>query len=163
VLLLGTTFMCSGRPALAQLPPPAPVKPNVEERSGLLSRYTSIIPTLPPDPKRDNFYDTKYGDYPLKIGRDNMFNGGLYGERWKGDCTATVLPHFWGTPSNTIGPHCKTAFPAARWYSNFVHPFRPVGMYYDRGVFVPIYDLDPWVPGPGPFPWPCFIRRPLGG
>jgi hypothetical protein len=36
-------------------------------------------------------------------------------------------------------------------------------MYYDRGVYTPIYDFDYTVPGPGPFPWSHFFKRPTGG
>ena len=36
-------------------------------------------------------------------------------------------------------------------------------MYYDRGVYTPIYDFDYFVPGPGPFPWSHFFKRPTGG
>jgi hypothetical protein len=36
-------------------------------------------------------------------------------------------------------------------------------MYYDQGSYVPIYDLDPIVPGPGPYPVPWYFRGPDGG
>jgi hypothetical protein len=158
---LGAILLLASQTARGQQA--APVVPDIEKRSGLLTRSTSILPHLPPDPKRDNFYDTRYGHYPTKICRNNMLDGGLYGERWKGDATATVPPYFWGTASNSVGPQHKNPFPMSRWLGNFIHPFRPVGMYYDRGAYVPIYDLDPFVPGPGPFPWRFYIWQPLGG
>jgi hypothetical protein len=47
----------------------------------------------------------------------------------------------------------------------FLQPFRPIGYYYDQGSYVPLYDLDPIVPGPGPVPyvWPFYLRNPHGG
>jgi hypothetical protein len=36
-------------------------------------------------------------------------------------------------------------------------------MYYDRGSYVPIYDLDSFSPGPGPDYWPWFFQGSRGG
>ena len=43
------------------------------------------------------------------------------------------------------------------------HPFRPVGMYYQMGSYVPIYDLDPIASGPGPYPYPFYFNWCKGG
>jgi hypothetical protein len=150
--------------ALAWGQDPLPYVPDARARSGLLTRFTPVPNLLPPDPRRDTFYGTRYGDYPVKKFPNYMCEGGLYGDPLKGDCTACVRPYFWGAPgASSIGPECTSLHPWGRWIGNFVHPCRPVGMYYDRGCYVPIYDLDPWVPGPGPFPWPYFMKRHIGG
>ncbi|HWE38925.1 MAG TPA: hypothetical protein VG406_20420 [Isosphaeraceae bacterium] len=162
-------------PALAQYPPPRRMPPalpatpgpilDAETRSGHLMRSTPVIPTLPPDPKRDGFYDgTRWANYP-EVDWPNLYkHGGLYGLRYRGACTATVSPYFQGYPGqSTIGPQCCPPPKAHRLIENILHPWRPVGYYYSMGNYVPIYDLDPLVTGPGPFPWPVFYRRCLGG
>jgi hypothetical protein len=160
IAALGCTgwLLVAAQPVRAQEAQPA--VPDIRQRSGLITRFTSIKSLLPQDPKRDTFWDYRYGDVPTQIGQNCMLDGGLYGRPLKADCTACVAPYFWGSPGkSTIGPHCKAPFPASRWLGNAPHPFRPVGMYYDRGCYVPIYDLDPWVPGPGPFPWRFYCNR----
>jgi hypothetical protein len=142
---------------------PQPIVPDINERSGLLTRFIPIQPLLPKDTKRDTFYDTRWADSPNFGFPNRICTSGLYGLRYKPDCTASFNPYFYGVPGeNTLRPECRPCRPL-RFASNFVHPFRPVGHYYAGGSYVPVYDLDPWVPGPGPFPWPFFYRRPLGG
>jgi hypothetical protein len=88
----------------------------------------------------------------------------MYGKFLSRRHTATHDPFFVGTQGSTIGPDTQREHPAiGRWIVNPFHQFRPIGMYYDRGVSVPIYDFDYTVPGPGPFPWPHFFKRPTGG
>lgn len=154
-------------PAMGQTP--APRVPNPQQRSGLLSRYTPVLPKLPVDADRDSFLGTRYqdehDDSPWKLHpRNSWKDGGMYGRPLCNQCTAAVYPYFHGSPGGRIGPECKGHDPVTgRWITNFFNPFRPVGMYYDRGVYVPIYDTDYFVPGPGPFPWSHFFTRPTGG
>ena len=51
---------CIGAPAWAQ-PPDAP-GPRIDQRSGLLKRFAGTPEFLPPDPRRDYFYNTRYAD-----------------------------------------------------------------------------------------------------
>ena len=142
---------------------PQPLVPDLKERSGLLGRFIPITPNLPPDRSRDTWYDTRWGDVRIPHRVDNIRNGGLYGFGWKGDCTATVAPYFYGTAAGQVGPECRPGPRSLRVFQGLVHPFKPVGMYYDQGAYVPLYDLDPFVPGPGPYPIPWFFRNPKGG
>ncbi len=137
--------------------------------SGLLTRYTPVVPHLPPDPRRDTFQGTRYDDehdnkWYLLHPYDSWLNGGMYGQRLTNKCTATVPPYFVGSTGSTIGPNCRghDSF-LGRWVLNPFLKFQPVGMYYDRGVYTPIYDFNWTAPGPGPFPWPHFFQRPTGG
>ena len=78
-------------------------------------------------------------------------SGGLYGRRWPGYCTASFSPYFFGSPGqSTVGPDCKPWPRILKGPQTLVHPFRPVCYYYDQGTYVPVYDLDPLAPGPGP-------------
>jgi hypothetical protein len=148
------------------LPSAKPVVWDIRQRSGLITRYTPVRAQLPPDPGRDTFYRTRWDDWyhPYPRGRNCYKDGGMYGQPLPADCTAAVAPSFRGAPGvSTIRPECQPPTKYGRMLGNLVHPFRPVGMYYDRGVYAPIYDLDPLVPGPGPFPWNHYIKRHLGG
>jgi hypothetical protein len=140
--------------------PPQPTLSYIEQRSGLLTRFTPIIPNLPPDPKRDQWYDTRWGDPPNMRRHPNFYtNGGLFGLRWGAPCTRSVYPYFFGVPGqDTLTQDCKPVRPLLRNLSALVHPFKPVGFYYDQGSYVPVYDLDPVVPGPGSWPFPFFRR-----
>ncbi len=136
-----------------------PIFPNVNQRSGLLTRYTpEIRSNLPPDPDRDQFYlGRRWGEPSPK--HPNLFcNSGLYGLQYKNQCTACYSPYFSGSPGGTTAPGCCEPV-RFRVLSNFVHPWRPVGGYYSGGCAVPIYDLDPFVPGPGRFPFPWLYKR----
>jgi len=156
-----TTLSLALTPTSARAQLPEPTVPELEKRSGLVGRYVPIDPRLPPDRKRDQWYDTRWGDPPNERRHPNWyFNGGLYGLPWKAECTASVYPYFFGSPGrSTITPDCKPPNSAVRLISTFVHPFKPVGYYYDQGSYAPTYDLDPVVPGPGPWPWRWY--RPL--
>lgn len=136
--------------------------PEVQQRSGLSTRYQPRpVTNLPTDPHRDNFYGTRYGDYPV-VGTSNCFkNGGLYGQMLPHKCTQTIAPYFQGSPGgNATCPKCRPASSngLVRLVQGFTQPFRPVGGYYQNGAYVPLYDLDPLVPGPGPDLWPHFIQ-----
>jgi hypothetical protein len=160
---LGAALLLAAAPAFGQVPQPK--VPDINQRSGLLQRFMPVEPTLPPDPRRDTWYDTRWGDPPNRTARVNRIkNGGLYGLFWRASCTESIYPYFYGAPGqSTLTADCRRAPRSLRWISNFVHPFRPVGMYYDQGSYVPIYDLDPVVPGPGPFPWPIYYKGGHGG
>lgn len=165
--LIGPSAACvallwSAAPAFAQIPQPRVTE--IEKRSGLLQRFDQIEPNLPPDPRRDNWYDTRWGDPPNRRKHINCYkNGGLYGLRWRDPATKSFYPYFFGSPGpGTLKERDHRAPRSLRWIGNFVHPFRPVGHYYDQGSAVPIYDLDPWVPGPGPFPFPWYYKGPMG-
>ncbi len=141
---------------------PAPIIPRMDERSGLITRFTPIVPNLPPDPHRDLYYNTRWANYP-GIGYPNAIKtGGLYGMKFKDTHTGAYPPYFAGSAGLTKPNPSSNRMPF-RALSNFVHPFQPVCGYYSHGVWVPVYDLDPWVPGPGPFPWPHFFYKLPGG
>jgi hypothetical protein len=158
----GLVVLLAAAPARAQVP--LPRVPDGDRRSGLLSRFVPIEPHLPPDDDRDTFATTRWRDHPPGRRINSPKDGGLYGRRYRGSCTACFAPYFQGSPgSGAIGPQCTPGPRVLRAATNVVHPFRPVGSYYAGGCFVPVYDLDPLVPGPGPFPWPHFFKRPTGG
>jgi hypothetical protein len=160
-LLLGL----AAAPTIARGQVPQPEIPDLSKRSGLITRFVPIVPNLPHDKDRDDWYDTRFVDHPRlwKNQNYNIKNSGLYGLDWGGNCTATVYPFFYGTPGGSIGPECRPWPRPLRFIQGLVHPFRPIGMYYDQGAYVPIYDLDPVVPGPGSYPIPWYLPNPAGG
>jgi hypothetical protein len=161
--LLGFALALAAVPAFGQSVP-EPRVPDIMQRSGLLMRFTPIEPRLPPDPRRDTFYDTRWDDNSKIYRINGIKGGGLYGLPWKADCTKSVYPYFYGSPGqDTLTCNCKPWWPPLRIVQGLVQPFRPVGMYYDQGSYVPIYDLDPIVPGPGVVTWPWFLGGPPGG
>ena len=162
-LALSVALTASAAVALAQVP--LPKIADVNERSGMVKRFVPINPHLPPDPKRDQWYDTRWGDPPNRSKNPNSYrNGGLYGIPWKPNHTASVAPYFYGSPGrNTIKPDDHHVGYLARLPRALFHPFKPIGMYYDQGSYVPVYDLDPLVPGPGAWPWPFFRRLTSAG
>ena len=163
-LTLGTGLTLVGaQPARAQ--EPQPHIPDTVKRSGLIQRFVPIEPRLPNDPRRDNWYDTRWGDSPNLRKHPNFYtNGGLYGLPWKADHTLSIYPYFYGSPGpGTLREESRPVRPFLRVGSALVHPFKPVGTYYDQGSYVPIYDLDPIVPGPGPQIWPFFRRLTSAG
>jgi hypothetical protein len=147
-------------PAFGQDGTPQPLIPNTNQRSGLMTRYVPIESHLPPDPRRDQWYDTRWGDAPNLNKHPNFYrNGGLYGLHWPVKDTRSIYPYFYGSPGqDTITEESRPVKPFFRIASAMVHPFKPVGHYYDQGTYVPVYDLDPIVPGPGSWPFP-FYRR----
>jgi hypothetical protein len=159
-------LLASANPARAQIP--RPHVDDVEKRSGLMTRFVPIQPWLPPDKRRDTFFDTRFADCPDTHPNhpNTIKGGGLYGRAWPGYCTASYYPYFWGSPGqSTIGPGCKPCHPLLRAPQALLHPFRPIDYYYDQGSHVPLYDLDPIVPGPGPVPYwfPFYLKNPHGG
>ena len=144
--------------AKAQLPQPR--IPDIQKRSGLLSRFVPIEPGLPPDHRRDQWYDTRWGDAPNLRTHPNFYhNGGMYGLRWKVKDSASVYPYFYGSPGqSTITADSRPVGVFWKPLSALVKPFKNVGMYYDQGSYVPVYDLDPVVPGPGPMIWPFYPK-----
>ena len=162
-VLLGLIVVAHGSRAVAQIP--VPRQPNINERSGLLQRFKAPRTGLPQDPQRDNFYGARYGDYAKVDDSNLLFNGGLYGVRLPARDTASVYPFFYGAPGqSTITPESKSWRPSyLRGLQQLVNQRKPVGMYYDRGSYVPIYDLDSLAPGPGPDYWPFFFQGNRGG
>lgn len=159
---LGLVLILTSVPAFGQIPQPE--VSDIHKRSGLITRFVPIDSHLPPDPRRDNFYDTRFGHHPDTKHPNSVKGGGLYGKYWKAHCTASVYPYFLGSPGQgTIGPDCQPWPRPLRFFQNVIRPFRPVGMYYDQGSFVPLHDLDPLVPGPGPYPIPWYYTGPRGG
>ena len=152
-------------PARAQVPQPS--YPAVEQRSGLLSRFVPIQPWLPPDKYRDTFYDTRYDDHPDTHPNhpNTIKGGGLFGRLWPGYNTASLYPFFYGSPGSTLNAESRPWPRALKLPQTFCQPFRPVCYYYDQGSYVPMYDLDPLVPGPGPNPYlfPFYLKNPHGG
>ncbi|MDG3007333.1 hypothetical protein [Paludisphaera mucosa] len=162
VLALALTSALGGV-ARAQIPPPR--VPELEERSGLVMRFTDVPGSLPPDKYRDNFYATRYADKgAVKHLRINPKDQGLYGLGWKAADTESVYPFFYGNPgSSTITAATKPWPRPLRVFQGMAHPYKPVGMYYSNGSYVPIYDVDPVVPGPGPYPFPFYFNWNKGG
>lgn len=159
------TIAAPAAAARAQWTSPRAAVPDVRERSGLYTRIVPIQPTLPVDKDRDLWYDTEWQPrHPHNWGRwwNSWKDGGLYGKPLTAKCTAVRLPFFRGTPGDsTLTADCRPYGWLGRW-ANFVHPMKPVGMYYANGAYVPIYDLDPVVNGPGP--WPYFwVKEPHTG
>ena len=161
-LIAGALTLMPASMAKAQVPRP-PVMPP----TGVVFRHVPIVPHLPPDPKRDQFHDTRWADKPPSTKHvNNPLDGGLYGRLYRQDCTACVSPYFpgpRGRRQGLPGPLLRPEPKGSRLLGNFVHPFKPVGSYYAGGCYVPVYDLDPVVTGPGPFPWPHFLKWPIGG
>ena len=128
-------------------------------------RYAPIESTLPPDPRRDSWYDTRWADPPNIRKHPNFYkNNGLYGLRWPVNHTRSVYPYFFGAPGeDTMTGRVERVPHSQRLASMIFHPFKPIGMYYDQGSYVPVYDLDPLVPGPTAWPWPFFRRLTSAG
>ncbi len=166
IMAIASLFAWS-TPAQAQEESPGVIL-NTPARSGLISRFTPPLPRLPQDPDRDSFQGTRYQDehdtkFKLRE-RNSWLNGGMYGRPLCASCTQAVSPYFRGLPGGRIEPECRGCDPVTgRWVGNLMNHYKPVGMYYDRGVYVPIYDFDYFAPGPGPFPWSHFFKRPTGG
>jgi hypothetical protein len=160
--VVGLWFGLASAPAWAQ--PPAPFIPETSERSGLLMRFAGTPELLPPDPHRDFFYETRYADSG-KITHPNWLGTqGLYGLGMKTPDTESIYPFFYGMPGqSTIDSSSRPWWRPARFFQCLVQPWRPVGMYYQFGSYVPIYDLDPIAPGPGPYPYPLFFNWVHGG
>lgn len=148
----------------ASAQPNTPYVPDAAQRSGLLMRFAGTPTFLPPDARRDNFYWTRYGDRGT-IGRINWFRSqGLYGLGWKAPDTESIYPFWYGSPGQSTVSAASKPWPRPlRFFQGLVRPFRPVGMYYQMGSYVPIYDLDPIAPGPGPYPIPWFFNFDHGG
>lgn len=146
-------------PARAQ----GPAIPDMAERSGLIGRFASVMRTnLPPDCHRDTFFGTRFGDFPTTGKWNCIRGGGLYGLALDPGCVTCNSPQFTGAVGRPMAnaPGCNPGAkgPFALLGQKFVHPFHPVGQYYQHGCWVPIYDLDPVVPGPGRDLWPFFIN-----
>jgi hypothetical protein len=161
--LAGLFSLALARTSHAQSPPAR--IPDLQERSGLVMRFAGVPGQLPPDPLRDNFYDTRYADRGLIKHVNGVKDQGLYGVPLKAACTESIYPFFYGSPGNTkVEPSCLPwRHRALRFFQGETHWFKPVGMYYQFGSYVPIYDLDPIAPGPGPYPYPGFINWCKGG
>jgi hypothetical protein len=153
-----------GAPAPAHAQPPQPQVPDITQRSGLIQRFAGTPEFLPPDPRRDNFYLTRYGDRGA-LSHVNWFRSqGLYGLGWKTPNTESIYPYWYGSPGqSTIDSGSKPWPRPLRFLQGLAHPWRPVGMYYQMGTYVPIYDLDPIAPGPGPYPYPFYFNFDHGG
>jgi hypothetical protein len=137
---------------------PAPRETDITQRSGLIRRFVPIRSTLPGDCKRDDWYDTRWGDPPNRRKFQNFYpNGGIYGLPWRANDTMSIYPYFYGAPGESTLTEKSRPWPKwARLPQNILHPFKPVCVYYDQGSYVPVYDLDPLVPGPGPGYWPWY-------
>jgi hypothetical protein len=158
----GLWFWLASAPAWAQ--PPQPFVPDITERSGLLMRFATTPEFLPPDPHRDFFYDTRYADNGNVTHPNWLGTQGLYGLGMKTPDTESIYPYFYGMPGqSTIDSSSRPWWRPARFFQGLAHPWRPVGMYYQFGSYVPIYDLDPIAPGPGPYPYPFFFNWVHGG
>ena len=154
-------------PAIAGAQIPEPRVPEINERSGLLQRFNvyNFKTNLPKDAYRDNFYGTRFGNHGKVLDTNTYYDGGLYGVRLPARDTASVYPYFYGAPGqSTITEESRSWRPSKlRAIQQLTHQRKPVGMYYDRGSYVPIYDLDSFTPGPGPDYWPWFFQGSRGG
>lgn len=137
---------------------------DANARNGMIMRHMPYPGRLPEDPDRDTFHGTRFEDPPKDPRHPNkLLTGGLYGLRWKPNCTQSYRPYFQGMPdAGRICPDCAPVHPAFRVLAGWTHSFRPVNYYYAGGSWVPIYDLDPWAIGPGTYPYP-FIQNPNKG
>jgi hypothetical protein len=147
---------------------PQPIIPDLKERSGLLQRFeigNRFKTNLPKDPYRDNYYIYRFANRGKLLDTNNFWDGGLYGVKLPAKDTESVYPFFYGSPGkSTITPESKPWRPSyLRAAQQLLHQRKPVGMYYDRGSYVPIYDLDSFSPGPGPDYWPFFFQGSRGG
>jgi hypothetical protein len=148
----------------ASAQPPQPQVPEIAQRSGLVQRFAGTPTFLPPDPRRDYFYNSRYGDRGT-VSHVNWFRSqGLYGLGWKTPDTQSIYPYWYGSPGQSTIDASSHSWPRPlRFVQGLVHPFKPVGMYYQMGSYVPIYDLDPIAPGPGPYPFPFYFNFDHGG
>jgi hypothetical protein len=166
LIALAYALLGTGPAAKAQAVP-QPRVPDMEERSGLIQRFKvyNYTTNLPKDPYRDNFYLTRVGNNAKLFDTNTFYDGGLYGVRLPARDTASVYPFFYGAPGkSTITEDSKPWRPSyLRGVQQLLHQRKPVGMYYDRGSYVPIYDLDSFTPGPGPDYWPWFFQGSRGG
>ena len=155
--------------SLAQAQADGPLVPDLRERSGLFTRIVPIEPRLPVDQKRDAFYNSKWMPrHKLSWGKwpNSWKDGGLYGRVLPAGCTTCRSPYFQGLPGpQAVDPACEPLGHGERVFGNILKPFKPVDVYYAGGCYVPVYDLDPLVPGPGWFPWwvPDFSNKHIGG
>jgi len=148
--------------ASAQVPQPHIADTTV--RSGLISRFDRIESHLPPDTRRDTWYHTRWGDKPHGHRPNSIKEGGMYGHLLRANCTASIYPYFLGSPGkSSITCDCYPWPRPLRTLQGFIKPFKPVGMYYDQGSYVPVHDLDPLVPGPGALPFPWYYNPARGG
>ncbi len=166
--LAATASMLISATSAVQAQVPEPNIPDIHERSGLLQRFelgNKFKTNLPKDPNRDNYYNTRFGNHAKILDTNTWYDGGLYGVRLPSRDTASVYPYFYGSPgASTISPESRPARPSfLRATQQLFHQRKPVGMYYDRGSYVPIYDLDSFSPGPGPDYWPWFFQGSRGG
>ena len=161
--LVGMTYCLGSLCDAVRAQDPLPLVPTPARRSGLITRQMPIVPHLPHDQDRDDFFQTRRGDSPPDFSHPNcMLTSGLYGLPLKQDCTLSFRPYFWGSPGGTYGPQCEKV--RCRVFGNFVHLWRPVYSYYAGGSYAPVYDLDPLVAGPGPFPFPLlYCKQKQGG
>jgi hypothetical protein len=160
--IAGLLVSLAGASAWAQ--PPQPYVPEVTERSGLVMRFASSPELLPPDPNRDTFYHTRYADHGLVTHPNWPHTQGMYGLGLKTPDTQSIYPYYYGMPGqNTIDSSSRPWWRPLRFFQGLAHPFRPVGMYYAYGTYVPIYDLDPIAIGPGPYPYPFYFNWLHGG
>src|SRR5262245_1987265 len=72
--VLATVFALA--PAAARAQVPQPIIPDTAQRSGLIGRFVPIDPFLPPDPKRELWYDTRWGDRPHGHRPNSVKEGG---------------------------------------------------------------------------------------
>jgi hypothetical protein len=148
----------------AKAQPPEPQVGDITQRSGLLQRFSATPTYLPPDPRRDYFYNTRYGDKGA-LSHINWFRSqGLYGLGWKTPDSESIYPYWYGSPGQSTIDSSSHAWPRPlKFIQGLVHPWKPVGMYYQMGSYVPIYDLDPIAPGPGPWPFGMYFNFDHGG
>ena len=134
---------------------PGPASPAVRPRHHRAQRAADAVrrepEVLPPDPHRDYFYNTRYADNGRVKHPNWVCTQGLYGLGWKTPDTKSVYPYFYGMPGqSTVDSSSRPWWRPLRFFQGLAHPFRPVGMYYQLGSYVPIYDLDPIAPGLAP-------------
>ncbi len=148
----------------AKAQPPQPQVGDITQRSGLLQRFSATPTYLPPDPRRDYFYNSRYGDSGT-VSHLNWFRSqGLYGLGWKTPDTESIYPYWYGSPGQSTIDSSSHSWPRPlKFIQGLVHPWKPVGMYYQMGSYVPIYDLDPIAPGPGPYPFGMYFNFDHGG
>jgi len=160
LLALGLLATLAG---FARAQVPVPRVPDTNQRSGLITRRAPATITLPVDGDRDKWYNTYWGDHPKRLGSNAPNVGGLHGLPLA-NCAVCNYPSFNGAPGRAGGGHtCKPQPKGLRLFTSAFHQGKPVCYYYAGGCYVPVYDLDYFVPGPGPFPYKDFFKRTTGG
>ncbi len=139
---------------------PVPYVPEVTQRSGLVQRFagTPEVPAAGPPPRQllQHPVRRQRDDQPHQlVPQPGTLRPGLEDARAPRASIRTCT----GRPARARSTQSSRPWwRPLRFFQGLAHPWRPVGMYYQMGTYVPIYDLDPIAPGPGPYPYPFYFN-----